>query len=154
MQNSLVYLKSTRDEAHFPFIFSIDIPCSTSYRTSGFTSLRKLQRLPETPVSSLYEYSCQYSNSRKAPCNPYRPEKRADSENSIKEVDHLSTSTSRRAFPQLSVCERDPEFAASHAVDTEIPCLQRKSDFPAVASMQALISSPKIKGCLILLCSP
>ena len=54
--NSSVYPKSTRDEAHFPFIGSIAIPCSISYRTSGLTSLRKLQRFPETPVSSLYEY--------------------------------------------------------------------------------------------------
>ena len=56
MQNSSVYPKSTRDEAHFPFMGSIAIPCSTSYRTSGLTSFRKLQRFPETPVSSLYEY--------------------------------------------------------------------------------------------------
>ena len=56
MKNSSVYLKSTRDEAHFPFIGSIAIPCSTSYRTSGLTSFRKLQRLTETPVSSLHEY--------------------------------------------------------------------------------------------------
>ena len=56
MQNSSVYPKSTQDEAHFLFIGSIDIPCSTSYRTSGFTSFSKLQRFPETAVSSLYEY--------------------------------------------------------------------------------------------------
>ena len=55
MQNSLVYPKSTRDEAHFPFIGSIATTCSTSYRTSGLTSFRKLQSFPETPVSSLYE---------------------------------------------------------------------------------------------------
>ena len=56
MQNSSVYPKSTRDETHFPFIASIAIPCSTSYRTSGLTSFRKLQRFPETKVSNLYEY--------------------------------------------------------------------------------------------------
>ena len=56
MQNSSVYPKSTRDEAHLRFISSIGIPCSTSYRTSGLTSFRKLQRFPQTPVSSLYEY--------------------------------------------------------------------------------------------------
>ena len=39
----------------------------------------------------------------------------------IKEVVHLPTSTSRGAFPQQSLFERDPEFAASRAVDTEIP---------------------------------
>ena len=54
--NSSGYPKSTRDEAHFPFICSIAMPCSTSYRTSGLTSFRKLQRFLETPVSSLYEY--------------------------------------------------------------------------------------------------
>ena len=56
MQNSSVYPKSTRDEARFPFIASIVIPCSTSYRTSGLTSFRNLQRFPETTLSSLYEY--------------------------------------------------------------------------------------------------
>ena len=56
IQNTSVYHKSTRDETHFPFIGSIAIPCSTSYRTSGLTSFRKLQRLTETPVSGLYEY--------------------------------------------------------------------------------------------------
>ena len=55
IENSSVYPKSTRDEAHFPFIGSIAIPCSTAYSTSGLTSLRKLERFPETPVSSLYE---------------------------------------------------------------------------------------------------
>ena len=56
MQKSSVYPKSIRDEAHFHFIGSIAIPCSPSYRTSGLTSFRKLQRFPETTVSSLYEY--------------------------------------------------------------------------------------------------
>ena len=56
MQNSSVYPKSIRDEAHFPFIVSIAIPCSTPYRTSGLTSFGKLQRFPEKPVSSLYDY--------------------------------------------------------------------------------------------------
>ena len=56
MPNSSVYPKSTRDEAQFPYIGSIAIPFSTSYRTSGLTSFRKLERFPEIPVSSLYEY--------------------------------------------------------------------------------------------------
>ena len=56
MQNSSVYPKSTGDEEHFPIIGSIVIVCSTSYRASDLTSFRKLQRFPETPVSSLYEY--------------------------------------------------------------------------------------------------
>ena len=57
----------------------------------------------------------------KAPCTPYHIEKKADSQDSIKEVFHLPTRTSRGAFPQQLVCERDPEFAASREVDTEIP---------------------------------
>ena len=65
--------------------------------------------------------------------HPISLEKRADCQDSIKEFGHLPTSTSRGAFPQQSVCERDPEFAASRAVDTEIPGLERKSDFLAVA---------------------
>ena len=56
MQKSSVYPKSTRDEEHIHFIISIASPCSTSYRTSGLTSFKKLQRLTETPVSSLSEY--------------------------------------------------------------------------------------------------
>ena len=55
-QNSSVYPKSTRDEAHFPFVGSIAIPCSTAYSTSRLTSLRNRKRFPETPVSSRYEY--------------------------------------------------------------------------------------------------
>ena len=56
-----------------------------------------------------------------APCTPYHLEKIADTQDSIKEVGHLPTSTSRGAFPQQLVFARDPEFAASRAVDTEIP---------------------------------
>ena len=56
MQNTSLYQRSARDDAHFPFIAFIAIPCYTSYRTSGLISFRKLQRFPETPVSSLYEY--------------------------------------------------------------------------------------------------
>ena len=47
--------------------------------------------------------------------------RRVDSQDSIKEVGHLPKITSRGVFSQQSVCERDPEFAASRAVDTEIP---------------------------------
>ena len=57
MQNSSVFPKSTEDEAHFPLICSLAIPCSTAYRTSGVTSLRNRQRFPETPVSSRYEWA-------------------------------------------------------------------------------------------------
>ena len=80
--------------------------------------------------------------------------RRAKSQVSIKEVGHLQTGTSRGAFPQLSVCERDPEFAASRAVDTKISWLERKSYFIAVTWMQAHLSSHKIKEYLNLLCSP
>ena len=41
MQNRLVYPKSTQDEAHFPFIEFIAISYSTSYTTSGLTSLQQ-----------------------------------------------------------------------------------------------------------------
>ena len=99
-QNSLEYHKSTRDEAHFPCIGSIAIPRSTSYTTSGLTFFRKLQRFPETLVSSLEEHQFQYYNLRKAPCTPYRLEMRADSLSLTEEVRQLSTSTSRGVFPQ------------------------------------------------------
>ena len=65
---------------------------------------------------------------RIAPCTSYHLEKRADSQDSVKEVGHLPKLISRGAFPEQLVCERDPEFAASRAVDTEIPLLERKSD--------------------------
>ena len=57
----------------------------------------------------------------KAPCTLYHLEKRADSQDSVKQVGHLPTSTSRGALAQESACGRDPEFAASLALDTEIP---------------------------------
>ena len=89
MQNSSVYPKSTGDEAHFPCIGSIAILRSISYTTSGLTSFRKLQRFPETPVTSLEEHQFQYSDSRKAPCIPYRREMRGDSLSSTEEVSHF-----------------------------------------------------------------
>ena len=52
---------------------------------------------------------------------PISSQQGADSQDSIKEVGHLPRSTSRGAFPQQSVCETDPEFAAARAVDTDIP---------------------------------
>ena len=121
MQNSSVYNKSTRDETQFPIIASIAIPCSTSYRTSGLTSFRKLQRLTETPVSSLCKYYLQYSNSRKAPCTPYRPKMRVDSLSLTEEVCQLSKSTSRGVFCQQYGCERDPVFSFSSGMDPKSP---------------------------------
>ena len=79
MQNSSVYPKSIQDEAHFPFIGSMAIPCSSEYSKSGLTSLRKLQRFSETLASSLYEYSFQHSSAKKVPCTTYRLKMRADS---------------------------------------------------------------------------
>ena len=49
---------------------------------------------------------------------------------STQEECQLSTITSRGGFSQLSVCERDPEFAASIGMDTEMPWLEIRSDFP------------------------
>ena len=56
----------------------------------------------------------------KLKCTPYCLEKRDDPQDSIEQVGQLSTITSRGAFPQQEVCERDPEIAASSGVDTEI----------------------------------
>ena len=89
---------------------------------TGLASFRQLPRLPETPDSGLVEHEIQHSNSRKAPCTPYRLEMRADSLPSLtEEVSQLSTSTSSAGFPKQSVCERDREFAASSGMDTEMP---------------------------------
>ena len=100
MQNSSVYPKSTRDEAHFPFIGSIAIPSFTEYSTSGLTSLRKLQRFSETPASSLYEYSFQHSSAKKVPCTTYHIRMRADSLSLTEEVIQFSTRTSSGVFTQ------------------------------------------------------
>ena len=121
MQKSSVYPKSTQDEAHFPFIGSIAILCSTAYSTSGLTSLRKLQRFPETNVSSLYEYQFQYRKYLKDPCTTYRLKMRADSVSWTEEVSQLSTSISSGVFPRQYVCERDPVFSVSSGMDRERP---------------------------------
>ena len=44
-----------------------------------------------------------------------------DSLSSTEEVSQLSTSTSRGAFPQKYVCERDSVFSASSGMDPEMP---------------------------------
>ena len=98
IQNSSVYPKPIRDEVHFPFIGSIDIPYSTSYRTNGLPSFRTLQRFPETQFSSLYEYLIQESKSRKAPCIQYGPKMRAESLSLSEEVSQLSRNNST-SFP-------------------------------------------------------
>ena len=121
MQNSLVYPISTRDEAHFPFIGSIAIPCSTEYSTSGFTSMRKLQRFSETPASSLYEYSFQHSSTKKVPCNTYHLKMWADSLSLTEEVSQFSTSTSSGFFPQQYVGERDSVLSVSSGMYPERP---------------------------------
>ena len=56
MQNRSVYPKSTQDEAHFPLICSIDIPCSTAYSASGLTSLGNFpQEIPwDTRLHSIW----------------------------------------------------------------------------------------------------
>ena len=98
MQNSSVYPKSIHVEPHFPLNGSIDILRYTSYRPSGLTYFRKLQRFPETQVSSLYEYKFQYSNSSKVPCTPYHPKMRALSVSLIEDVSQTSTSISKEFF--------------------------------------------------------
>ena len=121
MQNSSVYRKSTLDEAHFPFIGSIAIPCSTEYSTSGLTSLRKLQRFTETPASSLYEYSFQYSSMKKVPWTTYHLKMRADSLSLTEAVSQFSTSTSSRVFPQQYIGERDSVLSVSSGMYRERP---------------------------------
>ena len=74
------------------------MPHTPSYRTFGLASSGQLQSFPETPISRLWEHQFEHRNSRKAPCTPYCLEKRADSQDSIKDVGHLPTSTSRGAF--------------------------------------------------------
>ena len=48
-QNSLVYRKSTQDEAHFPFIESIAVSHFTSYTTSVLTSFTTIRRFLRHP---------------------------------------------------------------------------------------------------------
>ena len=117
----MVYSKSTRDEAHFPFIGYIAIPYSTEYSTSGLTSLRKLQRFSDTPASSLYEYSFQHSSVKKVPCTTYRFKMRADSLSLNEEVSQFSTSTSSVGFPQQYVGERDSVLSVSSGMYRERP---------------------------------
>ena len=121
MQNSSVYIKSNRDEAHFPFFGSIAIPCSTENSTSGLTSLRKLQRFSETPALSLYEYSFQHSSSKKDLCTTYCLKMRADSMSLTEEVSQFSTSTSSGVFPQQYVGERDSVLSVSSGMYWERP---------------------------------
>ena len=121
MQNSSVYPKSTRDEAHFPFIGSIAIACSTEYSTSGLTSLRILQRFSDTPASSLYQYSFQHSSVKKVPCTTYRLKMRADSLSLTEEESQFSTSTSSGVFPQQLVGERDSVLSVSNGMYRERP---------------------------------
>ena len=121
MQNSLVYPKSTRDEARFPFIGSIPIPCSTEYSKSRLKSLRKLQRFSETPASSLYEYSFQRSSVKKVPSTTCHLKMRADSLSLTEEVSQFSTGTSSGNFPQHMVGERDSVLSVSSGMDPERP---------------------------------
>ena len=59
MQNCSVYPKSNWDEANFPCIGSITTPRSTSYRTSGLTPNRNLERFLETAISSIENHQFQ-----------------------------------------------------------------------------------------------
>ena len=73
MHNNSVHTKSNWDEANFPYIGSITILRSKSYRTSGLTPFRKLQRLTETPASSIEDHQFQYINLRNVLSTPYHP---------------------------------------------------------------------------------
>ena len=84
----------------------------------------------------------------RAPCTPNQLNMRPDSLALTQEECQLSTSTSRRGFSQVQVCERYLEFAASSGMDTEFPSLEARPDFPAVTQMQARVSSHNMKRCL------
>ena len=116
-----MYPKSTQDEAYFPFIGSMAIPCSTEYSTSGLTSLRKLQRFSVTPASRLYEYLFQHSSVKKVPCTTYCLKMRADSLSLTEEESQTFTSTSSGVFPQQYVGERDSVLSVSNGMHSERP---------------------------------
>ena len=59
MQNCSTYPQSNWDEANFPCIGSITTRWSTSYRTSGLTPFRNLERFPETTFSSIEDHQFQ-----------------------------------------------------------------------------------------------
>ena len=147
-RKSSVYPKSNRDETRIPCICSRAIPHSPSNMTSGFTSVRQLPKYPENNVPSLEEHQVQHCNSREALCTPNHLAMRPDSLASTQVQSQLSTSTSRRGFAKLYLCERDPEFAASRGIDTDMLWLKRRSGFPPVTWMQARLSSQKVKRCL------
>ena len=70
-KNRSVCPKSNWDEARFPCLGSITIPWSASYRTSGLTPFRKLERFPAKTVSRIEDHQFHYSSLRKLPCTPY-----------------------------------------------------------------------------------
>ena len=55
----------------FPQHWTLNHPAIHIIRTSGWTPFRKLQRLTETPASSIKDHQFQYSNLRKVLCTPY-----------------------------------------------------------------------------------
>ena len=61
---------------------------------------------------------------KRAPCTANHLEMRANPLVSPQEECRLSTGISRGGFYQQKVCERDPEFAASNGMDTEVPDLK------------------------------
>ena len=76
---------------------------------------------PENTVPSLEGHEFQESNSSKDPCATNHIGMRDDSLALTQEECQLSTSTSRGAFSQLYVCERDPEVVTSTGMNPKIP---------------------------------
>ena len=74
MENRSVCHKSNWDDANYPCIGSITIPRSSSYRRSGLTPFRKLERFPDKTVSSIEDHQFHQSSLRKVSCTPYRLE--------------------------------------------------------------------------------
>ena len=53
--------------------------------------------------------------------HPISSQDENDSLSSTEDISQLSKSTSRGAFPQKEVCERDSVFSASYRMDSEMP---------------------------------
>ena len=136
--------KSIQDEARHSCVGSSAIPCSPCYKICGLSYFRQLQRFciksRRTPISAqkLVESSMKAISSREESGFPgFYWRSRPTFHKHLKSTLHSA----------VGMWE-GPEFAASSRVDTEMPWLFRRSDFPAVSWMQARLSSHKKKWCM------
>ena len=132
MPNCSVYPKSNWDEANFPFIGSIFIPRSTSYKTSCLTPFRNLETFPETTVSSIEDHQFQYSFLRNVTCTPYHLRMRMIPvfDWRVMPIFHKHLNSSLPS--EISMWEGLSVFCLKW-MDPEIQWLQRRLRFPAVA---------------------